>query len=158
MNLRKDHYHTETNWFLLNWLSHPDHKHCEQSESGPIVLAIGPQMIPSSAKNSFFFSLDGRGECPVYCIRSAESSILPTSNPLWICLTVTTESKTMHWLLGWLMCCIVPFQIMVAFSFERMKALCDQNTFQQWMSWLPHRWRTQRIAICNANCDTLWII
>ena len=26
------------------------------------------------------------------------------------------------------------------------------------MSWLPHRWRTQRIAIRNANCDTLRVI
>ena len=30
--------------------------------------------------------------------------------------------------------------------------------FQQRMSRLPQRWRTQRNAICNANCKTSWII
>ena len=30
--------------------------------------------------------------------------------------------------------------------------------FQQWMSRLPQRWRTQRNAIRNANCKTSWII
>ena len=30
--------------------------------------------------------------------------------------------------------------------------------FQQWMSWLPQRWRTQRNAIRNTNCKTSWII
>ena len=32
------------------------------------------------------------------------------------------------------------------------------NNFQQRMSWLPQRWRTQRNAIRNANCRTSWII
>ncbi len=32
-----------------------------------------------------------------------------------------------------------------------------KNTnFQQWMSWLPYRWRTQQSAISNANCR-LWV-
>ena len=30
--------------------------------------------------------------------------------------------------------------------------------FQQWMSRLPQRWRTQRNAIRNTNCKTSWII
>ena len=30
--------------------------------------------------------------------------------------------------------------------------------FQQRMSWLPQRWRTQRNAIRNANCISSWII
>ena len=30
--------------------------------------------------------------------------------------------------------------------------------FQQWMSWLPQRWRTQRNAIRSANCNTSRII
>ena len=30
--------------------------------------------------------------------------------------------------------------------------------FQQWMSWIPQRWRTQRNVIRNANCRTSWII
>ena len=30
--------------------------------------------------------------------------------------------------------------------------------FQQWISWFSHRWRTQRIAICNVNCRIQWII
>ena len=30
--------------------------------------------------------------------------------------------------------------------------------FQQWMSWLPYRWRTQRNAIRNANCKIQWVI
>ena len=32
------------------------------------------------------------------------------------------------------------------------------NNFQQRISWLSHRWRTQRIAICNVNCRIQWII
>jgi hypothetical protein len=31
------------------------------------------------------------------------------------------------------------------------------TNFQQWMSWLPYRWRTQQSAISNANCR-LWVI
>ena len=30
--------------------------------------------------------------------------------------------------------------------------------FQQRMSWLPYRWRTQRNAIRNANCKIQWVI
>ena len=30
--------------------------------------------------------------------------------------------------------------------------------FQQWISWLSHRWRTQRNAISNVNCRIQWII
>ena len=30
--------------------------------------------------------------------------------------------------------------------------------FQQWMSWLPQRWRTQRNAIRHANCKIQWVI
>ena len=30
--------------------------------------------------------------------------------------------------------------------------------FQQRISWLSHRWRTQRNAICNVNCRIQWII
>jgi len=30
--------------------------------------------------------------------------------------------------------------------------------FQQRMSWLPQRWRTQRNAIRNANCKIQWVI
>ena len=30
--------------------------------------------------------------------------------------------------------------------------------FQQRMSWLPYRWRTQRNAIRNANCKNQWVI
>ena len=26
------------------------------------------------------------------------------------------------------------------------------ENFQRWISWFPYRWRTQRNAICNANC------
>ena len=33
-----------------------------------------------------------------------------------------------------------------------------KNKFQQRMSWLPQRWRTQRNAIRVANCKTPWII
>ena len=33
-----------------------------------------------------------------------------------------------------------------------------QYNFQRRMSWLPHRWRTQRNAIRNANCRIQWII
>ena len=33
-----------------------------------------------------------------------------------------------------------------------------QYNFQQWISWFSHRWRTQRIAICNVNCRIQWII
>jgi hypothetical protein len=43
-------------------------------------------------------------------------------------------------------------------SMHSWSAFVVINTFQQWMSWLPHRWRTQRVAIRNANCETLWII
>ena len=28
----------------------------------------------------------------------------------------------------------------------------------RWISWLLNRWRTQRTAICNANCRSLWVI
>ena len=27
-----------------------------------------------------------------------------------------------------------------------------------WISWFSHRWRTQRNAICHANCRIQWII
>ena len=30
--------------------------------------------------------------------------------------------------------------------------------FQQRMSWLPQRWRTQRNAIRHANCEIQWVI
>ena len=38
--------------------------------------------------------------------------------------------------------------------------VCLQLTynFQQWMSWLAHRWRTLRTAIRNANCRIQWVI
>ena len=32
------------------------------------------------------------------------------------------------------------------------------NHFQQRMSWLPQRWRTQRNAIRHANCKIQWVI
>ena len=39
---------------------------------------------------------------------------------------------------------------------------CDVNAFiynfQQRISWLSHRWRTQRNAISNVNCRIQWII
>ena len=34
----------------------------------------------------------------------------------------------------------------------------NDSHFQQWMSWLPQRWRTQRNAIRNANCNIQWVI
>ena len=34
----------------------------------------------------------------------------------------------------------------------------NQYNFQQWISWLSHRWRTQRNAIRNVNCRIQWII
>lgn len=33
-----------------------------------------------------------------------------------------------------------------------------KNNFQQRISWLSHRWRTQRNAISNVNCRIQWII
>ena len=38
------------------------------------------------------------------------------------------------------------------------KFILNVYNFQQRMSWLPQRWRTQRNAIRNANCRTSWII
>ena len=34
----------------------------------------------------------------------------------------------------------------------------NQYNFQQRISWLSHRWRTQRNAIRNVNCRIQWII
>jgi len=34
----------------------------------------------------------------------------------------------------------------------------NEKHFQQRMSWLPQRWRTQRNAIRLANCITKWVI
>ena len=34
----------------------------------------------------------------------------------------------------------------------------NQYNFQQRISWLSHRWRTQRNAISNVNCRIQWII
>ena len=44
------------------------------------------------------------------------------------------------------------------YEFSCLKNDWMTNNFQQWMSWLPQRWRTQRNAIRNANCKTSWII
>ncbi len=33
-----------------------------------------------------------------------------------------------------------------------------KHNFQQWISWLAERWRTQLDAIRNVNCTRLWII
>lgn len=38
------------------------------------------------------------------------------------------------------------------------KALINLYNFQQRISWLSHRWRTQRNAISNVNCRIQWII
>ena len=49
-------------------------------------------------------------------------------------------------------------QFVVLTKTDWLACVVIHNTFQQWMSWLPHRWRTQRNAIRNANCDTLRVI
>ena len=42
-------------------------------------------------------------------------------------------------------------------GFYKNKKL-TKNNFWRWISWLVHRWRTQRTAIRNVNCRFLWII
>ena len=37
------------------------------------------------------------------------------------------------------------------YKFENIFITKNKNT-QRWISWFPYRWRTQRNAICNANC------
>ena len=41
---------------------------------------------------------------------------------------------------------------------NRMLCLYNTYNFQQRISWLSHRWRTQRNAISNVNCRIQWII
>jgi hypothetical protein len=41
---------------------------------------------------------------------------------------------------------------------NRMLCLYNIYNFQQRISWLSHRWRTQRNAISNVNCRIQWII
>ena len=50
--------------------------------------------------------------------------------------------------------------IIYAQSGATLTAVYNTNTkhFQQRMSWLPYRWRTQRNAIRNANCKIQWVI
>ena len=43
-------------------------------------------------------------------------------------------------------------------SSEEKQFLKLKNNFQQRISWLSHRWRTQRNAIRNVNCRIQWII
>ena len=41
---------------------------------------------------------------------------------------------------------------------RRMGDMKQIYNFQQRISWLSHRWRTQRNAISNVNCRIQWII
>ena len=58
------------------------------------------------------------------------------------CLTIGTETKRGLFCLNWR---------------EHLSNLIHYK-FQQRMSRFPQRWRTQRNAICNANCKISWII
>ena len=131
----------------------------------PVALDATDDTV--KCKNQLLFLLLWMEKDALYIAPGRQSPVSqPPSNPCKLLLTKTTECKTVHWLvvpqlqrcsIDWLMCCIIPPNHS-AVSFERMLSLCSHNTFQQWMSWLPQWWRTQRIVIRNANCDTLWII
>jgi hypothetical protein len=48
--------------------------------------------------------------------------------------------------------------VMVVYRSEKPNQNIWNNNFQRRMSRLPQRWRTQRNAIRNANCNISWII
>ena len=60
-------------------------------------------------------------------------------------------------------------QLFLCVFFKKHTSVCLRNVihlciiaykynFQQRISWLSHRWRTQRNAISNVNCRIQWII
>jgi len=44
------------------------------------------------------------------------------------------------------------------YPYRYCKKKKHKHNFQQWISWLAERWRTQLDAIRNVNCTRLWII
>ena len=50
------------------------------------------------------------------------------------------------------------FFIIQLYSWCMSLKIITKKNFQQRISWLSHRWRTQRNAISNVNCRIQWII
>ena len=79
-----------------------------------------------------------------------------TLKPLW---TYCRPGVNLHRLASLSM-----WSLVYAFTIHALVAECQfvYNTFkynfQQRISWLSHRWRTQRNAISNVNCRIQWII
>ena len=91
--------------------------------------------------------------------------IFPPCAP-FVDLDISLNAHKHLGLRGWLFGLPLYFQAYVSFIYPTCVIECNKwafvpvklYNFQQRISWLSHRWRTQRNAISNVNCRIQWII